>query len=91
MQIIVLSNYIFFFPQGLSSIPDEQEYAALKALEFDLTIAEGNAVFVRVIQGREPVHLLQLFKGRLMIFNGKGTDCDGKSFIKIIYKYFDTS
>ncbi|KAF7268409.1 hypothetical protein GWI33_018470 [Rhynchophorus ferrugineus] len=30
----------------------------------------------RIIQGREPAHFLQIFKGKLTIFNGTGTDFD---------------
>lgn len=37
----------------------------------------------RVIQGREPAHFLQLFKGKLIVFKGKGTDFDGNKLKSI--------
>lgn len=39
----------------------------------------------RIIQGRETPHFLQLFKGKLIIFKGKGTDYDGT---KLNIKHF---
>lgn len=50
--------------------------AALKTIEKDDELG-GVAVQVRVVQGREPAHFLQIFKGKMITFKGKGTDYDG--------------
>lgn len=35
----------------------------------------------RIIQGRETPHFLQIFKGKLIVFKGKGIDYDGNKFV----------
>lgn len=65
--------------QGLHASQDETGVAALKTIEKDDECG-GVAVQVRVVQGREPAHFLQLFKGKMITFRGKGTDFDSKCF-----------
>lgn len=52
-------------------------YAFAKTAEIDNELG-GEALLVRVIQGREPAQFLQIFKGKLIVFRGKGIDHDGK-------------
>ena len=55
--------------QGSTSGQDERATAALKAIDLDNEM-NGRAVQVRVVQGKEPMHFLAMFKGKLVIFSG---------------------
>lgn len=64
--------------QGLHASQDEINSTTLKMTEIDEEL--GLLGFQgRIVQGRETAHFLQLFKGKLMIFKGKGIDFDGIS------------
>lgn len=60
---------IVFYWLGLQSSLDETGTAALKAKELDDQMG-GHATQVRVVQGKEPIHFRQIFKGRLIIHDG---------------------
>lgn len=68
----------------MHSTQEEQGVAALKTIEIDSSVANGKAIQVRVVQNREPAHFLQLFKGKMTVFTGKGTDFDGRVFVHLL-------
>ncbi|KAG5887879.1 hypothetical protein JTB14_015531 [Gonioctena quinquepunctata] len=60
---------------GSHASQEEIDIATLKLNEIDGEL--GQLGFqARIIQGRETAHFLQMFKGKLTIFKGKGTDYD---------------
>jgi len=60
---------IIYYWLGSTSGQDERATAALKAIDLDNEM-NGRAVQVRVVQGKEPMHFLAMFKGKLVIFSG---------------------
>lgn len=60
---------IVYFWQGESSTADEKGAAALQAKSLD-DKAGGKAVQVRVVQGKEPAHFRQLFRGNMVVHSG---------------------
>lgn len=83
-------HYLIYYWLGNESRPEEQGSAALKALELDAGFEEA-ATQIRVIQGKEPPHLMTIFKGRMIILMGshdswgKKNDvlaaCPGRNFM----------
>ncbi|KAJ8952266.1 hypothetical protein NQ318_007433 [Aromia moschata] len=64
---------------GLHATQEDINSTTLKLNEIDDEL--GQLGFqARIIQNRETAHFLQLFKGKLIIFKGKGTDYDVKPF-----------
>lgn len=61
--------YIIYFWQGRDSSTDEKGASALIAKDMDDTMG-GSPVQVRVTQGKEPLHFLALFKGKMVIHQG---------------------
>lgn len=66
-----VEKYMLYFWMGKYSTPDEKGAAALLTKELDDSF-HGKAVQVRVVQGKEPAHLRQIFKGRMIIHSGGG-------------------
>jgi len=62
-------HYLIYYWLGVDSSQDEQGTAAARAVELDQKL-DGRAVIVRVVQGREPPHFLQLYKGRMVVLEG---------------------
>jgi hypothetical protein len=62
-------EYIIYFWQGNESSNDEKGASALKAKELDDELGD-RPVQVRVVQGKEPPHFRQLFKGRMIVHAG---------------------
>ncbi|PAA82592.1 hypothetical protein BOX15_Mlig008406g3, partial [Macrostomum lignano] len=62
-------QYIVYYWQGRKSSQDERGAAALHAMNLDDRLG-GAAVQVRVVQGKEPLHFLTLFKGRMIVYEG---------------------
>ncbi|XP_041665859.1 adseverin [Cheilinus undulatus] len=73
---IILYTYgkrqIIYTWQGSSSSLDELTASAFLTVELDRSLG-GNAVQVRVCQGKEPPHLLSLFKSKPLIVYKNGT------------------
>ncbi|TRY98541.1 hypothetical protein DNTS_025156 [Danionella cerebrum] len=73
---IILYTYtkgeIIYTWQGSSSTIDELTASAFLTVELDRSLG-GNAVQVRVTQGKEPPHLLSLFKDKPLIVYQNGT------------------
>uniref|UniRef100_A0A674EBK5 Scinderin n=1 Tax=Salmo trutta TaxID=8032 RepID=A0A674EBK5_SALTR len=73
---IILYTYkrgqIIYTWQGASSTLDELTASAFLTVELDRSLG-GNAVQVRVSQGKEPAHLLSLFKAKPLIVYKSGT------------------
>eukprot|EP00595_Chromulina_sp_UTEXLB2642_P000003 CAMPEP_0196761982 /NCGR_PEP_ID=MMETSP1095-20130614/1310_1 /TAXON_ID=96789 ORGANISM="Chromulina nebulosa, Strain UTEXLB2642" /NCGR_SAMPLE_ID=MMETSP1095 /ASSEMBLY_ACC=CAM_ASM_000446 /LENGTH=818 /DNA_ID=CAMNT_0042112171 /DNA_START=51 /DNA_END=2507 /DNA_ORIENTATION=+ len=63
-------KYILYFWLGNDSSADERGSAALLTKEYDDRNLKGQAVQIRVTQGKEPAHFRQLFKGYLVIHSG---------------------
>ncbi|XP_077300756.1 villin like protein quail isoform X2 [Arctopsyche grandis] len=82
--------YTYHHPEGESSIiyywigscstPELRKIAEKGAREMH-TKLDRIPMNVRVIQGKEPAHFLQIFKGRMITFVGKATDCDSSGMI----------
>ncbi|XP_041478861.1 advillin-like isoform X2 [Lytechinus variegatus] len=62
-------RYLLYYWLGLTSSQDEQGAAALHTTQMDDKL-NGAAVQIRVVQGKEPQHFLQLFKGKMIIHLG---------------------
>uniref|UniRef100_A0A673KE54 Macrophage-capping protein n=1 Tax=Sinocyclocheilus rhinocerous TaxID=307959 RepID=A0A673KE54_9TELE len=77
---IILYTYtkggIIYTWQGSSSTLDELTASAFLTVELDRSLG-GHAVQVRVTQGKEPPHLLSLFKGKPLIVYKNGTSRKG--------------
>uniref|UniRef100_A0A672NJ01 Scinderin n=1 Tax=Sinocyclocheilus grahami TaxID=75366 RepID=A0A672NJ01_SINGR len=77
---IILYTYtkggIIYTWQGSSSTLDELTASAFLTVELDRSLG-GHAVQVRVTQGKEPPHLLSLFKGKPLIVYQNGTSRKG--------------
>ncbi|XP_017549431.1 adseverin [Pygocentrus nattereri] len=77
---IILYTYkrgqIIYTWQGSSSTIDELTASAFLTVELDRSLG-GNAVQVRVTQGKEPAHLLSLFKAKPLVVYKNGTSREG--------------
>jgi len=74
-------KYLIYYWLGQHSAQDEKGTAALKAVELDDELG-GVAVQVRVVQGKEPAHLLNIFSGKMIILRGgKASSFDGKDAV----------
>jgi hypothetical protein len=62
-------EYIIYFWQGRESSQDEKGASALLATELDDSMG-GKPVQVRVVQGKEPAHFRQMFKGEMIVHSG---------------------
>jgi hypothetical protein len=62
-------EYIIYFWQGRESSQDEKGASALLATELDDSMG-GKPVQVRVVQGKEPAHFRQIFKGKMIVHEG---------------------
>eukprot|EP00455_Lapot_gusevi_P028885 TRINITY_DN3093_c0_g1_i8.p1 TRINITY_DN3093_c0_g1~~TRINITY_DN3093_c0_g1_i8.p1 ORF type:complete len:438 (-),score=208.09 TRINITY_DN3093_c0_g1_i8:58-1371(-) len=63
------ANYIIYFWQGVDSSSDEKGASALLAVDLDDSLG-GEPTQVRVTQGKEPNHFLQLFRGKMIVHRG---------------------
>lgn len=82
--------HLIYYWLGIESSPEEQGAASLKTLELDDGL-EGTTTQIRVIQGKEPPHLMTIFKGKMIILMGshdiwgKKNDilaaCPGRNFM----------
>ncbi|KAG7498523.1 hypothetical protein JOB18_011506 [Solea senegalensis] len=81
---IILYNYhhggrqghIIYMWQGMDSSQDEIGASALLAAQLDDELG-GGPVQVRVVQGKEPAHLMSVFGGQPMVVYRGGTSRDG--------------
>ncbi|KAJ8415954.1 hypothetical protein AAFF_G00405110 [Aldrovandia affinis] len=77
---IILYSYakgkIIYTWQGSSASLDELTASAFLTVQLDLSLG-GHAVQVRVTQGKEPAHLLSLFKAKPLIVFRNGTSRKG--------------
>ncbi|XP_042372592.1 gelsolin-like [Plectropomus leopardus] len=67
---------LIYIWQGAESSQDEVGASAILAVQLDDELG-GGAVQVRVVQGKEPAHLLSLFKGQPMVVHKGGTSREG--------------
>uniref|UniRef100_A0AAY5KCW2 Gelsolin n=1 Tax=Esox lucius TaxID=8010 RepID=A0AAY5KCW2_ESOLU len=81
---IILYNYqhggrqghIIYMWQGSDSSKDEVGASAILGVQLDDELG-GGPVQVRVVQGKEPAHLMSLFEGQPMVVYRGGTSRDG--------------
>ncbi|XP_044520197.1 gelsolin isoform X1 [Gracilinanus agilis] len=81
---IILYNYqhtgrqgqIIYYWQGATSSQEEQATAAILTVQLDEELG-GTPVQSRVVQGKEPAHLMSLFGGKPMIIYKGGTSREG--------------
>ncbi|KAJ8346782.1 hypothetical protein SKAU_G00281830 [Synaphobranchus kaupii] len=81
---IILYNYhhggrqghIIYMWQGMDSSQDEIGACAILAAQLDEELG-GGPVQVRVVQGKEPAHLISLFGGKPMVVYKGGTSREG--------------
>ncbi|CAF89482.1 unnamed protein product, partial [Tetraodon nigroviridis] len=69
-------GHMIYIWQGAESSQDEVGASALLAIQLDDELG-GSAVQVRVVQGKEPDHLLSLFTDQLMVVHKGGTSREG--------------
>ncbi|XP_048848805.1 adseverin [Brienomyrus brachyistius] len=69
-------GHIIYTWQGSSATRDELTSSAFLTVQLDRSLG-GNAVQVRVSQGKEPAHLLSLFKAKPLIVYKNGTSRAG--------------
>ncbi|XP_056092299.1 gelsolin b [Rhinichthys klamathensis goyatoka] len=67
---------IIYIWQGEESSQDERGTSAILAAQLDAELG-GSAVQVRVIQGKEPLHLMSIFGGQPMVVHKGGTSREG--------------
>ncbi|XP_065140349.1 gelsolin b [Paramisgurnus dabryanus] len=67
---------IIYIWQGEDSSQDEKGASAILAAQLDAKLG-GSAVQVRVIEGKEPQHLMSIFGGQPMVVYKGGTSRDG--------------
>ncbi|XP_023219305.1 gelsolin, cytoplasmic-like [Centruroides sculpturatus] len=63
-------HFMIYYWIGNESKKEEQEISAIKTVELDRRLKELS-VLTRVIEGKEPPHFLALFRGKMMIFQGR--------------------
>ncbi|TNN88275.1 Villin-1 [Liparis tanakae] len=66
-------HYILYMWQGRHATKDEVTACAYQAVNIDNKY-NGAPVQVRVVMGKEPRHFLAIFKGKLIIFEVRGTN-----------------
>ncbi|XP_023199625.1 gelsolin-like isoform X2 [Xiphophorus maculatus] len=69
-------RHMVYIWQGAESSQDETVASAVLAVELDDELG-GGAVQVRVVQGKEPAHLMSLFGGQPMVVYQGGTSREG--------------
>ncbi|XP_008400733.1 gelsolin isoform X3 [Poecilia reticulata] len=69
-------GHIVYAWQGAESSRDETAASAILGVELDSELG-GGAVQVRVVQGKEPAHLMSLFGGQPMVVYQGGTSREG--------------
>uniref|UniRef100_A0A3Q1IQF5 Gelsolin n=1 Tax=Anabas testudineus TaxID=64144 RepID=A0A3Q1IQF5_ANATE len=69
-------GHIIYIWQGAESSTDEVGASAILAVQVDDDLG-GGAVQVRVVQGKEPAHLMSLFGGHLLVVYKGGTSREG--------------
>ncbi|XP_064420134.1 villin-1-like [Latimeria chalumnae] len=70
-------NYILYIWQGHQASQDEITASAFQAVILDEKY-HGEPVQVRVPMGKEPAHLMAIFKGKMVVYEG-GSSRDGSS------------
>uniref|UniRef100_UPI003AB0D687 gelsolin-like isoform X1 n=2 Tax=Centroberyx gerrardi TaxID=166262 RepID=UPI003AB0D687 len=69
-------GHIIYIWQGAESSQDEVGASAILAVQLDEELG-GGAVQVRVVQGKEPAHLMSMFGGQPMVVYRGGTSREG--------------
>ncbi|XP_038135921.1 gelsolin-like [Cyprinodon tularosa] len=69
-------GHIIYIWQGAESSQDETGASAVLAIQLDDELG-GGAVQVRVVQGKEPPHLMSMFDGKPMVVYKGGTSREG--------------
>nr|XP_034983611.1 villin-1 isoform X2 [Zootoca vivipara] len=70
-------HYMIYIWQGRHATPDEITASAYQAVILDQQY-NGEPVQVRVTMGKEPAHLMAIFKGRMVVYSG-GTSRAGST------------
>ncbi|GAB1598635.1 villin-1-like [Argonauta hians] len=71
-------KHIVYYWLGIESNEDDQRLVAIRVIDLEETLG-GNVMQVRVIQGKEPAHLMTIFKGKMVIFQGSHENWEKKT------------
>ncbi|CAI9718398.1 advillin-like isoform X2 [Octopus vulgaris] len=71
-------KYIVYYWLGIESNLEDQRVVSLRVTELEETLGH-NVMQVRVIQGKEPPHLMTIFKGKMVILLGSHEKWEKKS------------
>ncbi|XP_050509264.1 advillin isoform X1 [Diabrotica virgifera virgifera] len=74
-QTAVDQKHLLYCWLGSHATQEEINSTTLKVMEIDEELGQIG-FHARIIQGRETAHFLQLFKGKLTIFKGRGVEFD---------------
>ncbi|KAF5274961.1 hypothetical protein FQR65_LT04304 [Abscondita terminalis] len=66
-------NHVIYIWLGNAASDDDKNFAFSKMHELDEEM-QDSVMQVRIYQGFEPPHFLQLFQGKMIVFMGKGSD-----------------
>eukprot|EP00892_Ulva_mutabilis_P012906 jgi/Ulvmu1/9989/UM059_0038.1 len=63
-------EHIVYMWQGAESSQDEKAACAMHAVTVENDHCGGNAVQVRIVQGKEPAHFIAMWQGEMVIYEG---------------------
>ncbi|CAF0715415.1 unnamed protein product [Brachionus calyciflorus] len=67
-KLLNLEKHILYYWIGQKSSLEDQGTASLKTIELDNKLFNGQALQVRVVESKEPVHFMSIFDGHIAIY-----------------------
>ncbi|XP_014779512.1 villin-1 [Octopus bimaculoides] len=77
-QLLLMLMLLLLLQDGIESNLEDQRVVSLRVTELEETLGH-NVMQVRVIQGKEPPHLMTIFKGKMVILLGSHENWEKKS------------